>query len=415
MLEIADTKIRPILAGIDTLHLHSTSPLQSPIHQQLERLKTAAIATPPGEALPDWPAAGISFEMRPHASQRGAYLLESPQMAVSVNPSPPKGLPTAIIELRAIHLWGVGYARAAADAEEVLGNLLDTSPNEETGEFPPAQVSRVDVTTDFQGWVPQVSDLARFSCRARRDSCYRHSQELTGWSWGGGGAIIARCYDKRKEISGTDKQHWVPKLWEKSTDYAAAEPVWRLEYQVKRAALREFTSSTGGTMRGWLQLQENLGSLWSTLAGNWLTMRGQRTNSKRKTVDPLWAQLVNAPQWRTVDPNEDLVRIKTEAEFHRTLDQLASYLARGAAERWALDGRKDLWRPTIDRLVHEAELRARRRGRDLHGRAAELFEPLSRQAELKAEKDARIQGLRDDEKQAMWSAAFHQREIGEEG
>jgi len=408
--------IRPVLVGIDTLHLHVTHPLRGPIYGLLERAKASAVATPRGEALPAWDAGGIRFEVSRGGSQRGIYLLDSPQMAISINPTPMKGLHTVYAEIRALHLWGQGYAEAAAAAEEVFAQLTEEEPDENSGEVATSQVSRVDLTCDFQGWTPVESDLHRFACRARRDASHRECKELTGWAWGGGGAVLCRLYDKRREMHGTDKADWFPKLWAGSQGYAEADPVWRLEYQVKREALRELCAGKEH-LRSWSRLTEHLGSVWQQLAGNWLVMRGQRTATKRRTVDPLWAQLVKAPVWRNCTTDVDVQRVKLEAEFNRTLDQLSAYLARGAAERWALDGQQKIWRLTIDELVTEAENRARKKSKPLQGRAGELFEPLMAAAQLKAQRNAERAGLRADEREELAYRAHqpHQRQPGEEG
>jgi hypothetical protein len=377
------------------------------------------VATPHGEALPAWEAGGIRFEVKPRGSLRGSYLLESPDMAISVNPTPLKGMPTVVAEIRAQRLWSTdGYNGAAATAEEVFAQLTDAddSADEHTGEVPTSQVSRVDITCDFQGWVPIEADLLRFACRARRDTCYRECKQLTGWSWGGGGAVLARLYDKRKEIKGTDKADWFPKLWQATPGYLDAEPVWRLEYQVKREALRELCAGNE-QLKSWSRLTEHLGSLWQQLAGNWLVMRGQRTTKVRRTVDPLWAQLVKTPVWKNCTTDVDVARVKAEAEFNRTLDQLSAYLARGAAERWALDGKTKLWRVTMDELLTEAENRARKKSKPLLGRANDLYEPLKLAAELKAERNAEREGLRADERERLAYEAHrpYERQPGEEG
>lgn len=409
--------IRPVLVGVDTLHLHTTSPLRAPIYGLLERARAAAEATPRDEPLPRWEAAGIPFEMRRSGSMRGTYLLEHPSMAISINPNPMKGIHTVYAELRAEHLWATGYADAADVAQEVFAQLAEVDePDEESGEVRQAQVSRVDLTCDFQGWVPVESDLHRFSCRARKDASHRESKELTGWSWGGGGAVLARLYDKRREMKGTDKAEWFPKLWAGSTDYVEADATWRLEYQVKREALREFVADAD-QLRGWDRLKENLGSLWQQLASSWLVMRGQRIATSRRTIHPLWNQLVRAPRWANSTVGVDVQRVKLESEFNRTLDQLSAYLARGVAERWALDGQQKHWRLTVDELIREAENRANKKSKPLPARARDLFEPLKAAAELKAERSAKRAQLRDDERERM-SAAAHQpyrRQPGEEG
>jgi hypothetical protein len=276
-----------------------------------------------------------------------------------------------MVEIRSRPLWQ-DLDGAAADAEEVLSVLTQ-------GEHPDVQVSRVDVTADWQGWEPERELLELFTCRARQDASWRAHRRHTGWSWGGGGAVYARCYDKSTEIRGTDKAEWFPKVWARSESYEPGGKVWRLEYQVKREAIREFTELglEPGAFKSWAGMREHLGSIFHTLGRGWCSLRLPRTAKDRQRIDPRWeAILTGSSAWAGCVAPVDLARVQAETEFKRTLDQLAGYVARGIAERWALRGKDDDVSATYDRLFADVCTHLARKGDSLEGKARALFEPL---------------------------------------
>lgn len=399
------TEARVILNGIDTLELHSSAHLAPRFVAQLEALKVAAQKTPPGEALPTWKCAGIAFTVSPRASQRGQYLLEAPEaLAVSVNPHAPKGLPTVSIECRALRLWQHGADATAAEAEEVASVLT-------LGEEPDLQVSRIDVTADWQGWRPTQKDLDRITTRARVDTSHRVLREFTGWTFGTS-AVRGRMYDKTEEIRGTDKASWMPELWaEAGTAYDPQTPVWRLEGQVRREALRELQDSVEDAeqlFKRWTDCRRCLPSLWDYLWGDWLSLRLPRTGKQRRRLDPRWASLVSGADWSAWDvaASVPLARVAAEAKFTRTLDQLGAYLARGIAERWALQGYQGDVEKTAWQLLNEATIHLqKKRDSSLSERAEALYEPMKQQlaAESERRKDRQAKGL-DDADQLAWEA-----------
>lgn len=386
-----------VATGVDTLELHTVAPLRPVMVRQLEVLKAQAAATPPGQPLPTWQAAGLVFEVRRGGSKRGAFLLDSEAMALSLNPNAPDGLPTGMAEIRSRHLWQ-DVDKAAEDAEEALSVLT-------VGEHPDVQVSRVDVTADWQGWEPERDLLDRFVCRARSDASYRKHRKHTGWAWGSGGATYARCYDKTAEIRNTEKAQWFPEIWAQHPGYVADETVWRLEFQVRREAIRELTplGVQPGMLKSWSGTREYLGSIFSTMSDGWLSLRLPRTGKSRQRMDPRWEKLRELARWAGCEAPVDLARVQAETEFERTTAQLAAYLARGVAELWALHGEREVT-DSIDRLYIEAAKHFTRRGESIEARAKELYEPLRVKA---AAKKAREQQRRRDAAESAQRAMLH--------
>lgn len=385
-LEAQAAAVRVVAAGVDTLELHTVAPLRRALVDELEHLKALAQSCRKGERGPTWEAAGHAFEVSRSGGQRGSLLLLADALAVSVAPWAPQGLPTVTAEVRARHLWQDVDA-AAQDAEEVLGVLTQ-------GESPEVQVSRVDVTVDWQGWVPEASLLEAFVTRARRDAAYRQARAHSGWSWGGGGSIYARCYDKSLEVAGTEKAEWFPQVWGRSGAYDADAPVWRLEYQVRREAIRELSPfGLERALTSWDGTRHHLGSLWAHLSDGWLALRVPSSARRaRWAVDPRWAALRFQGGFglaQDLAAPVDLARVEAETEFKRTLDQLSGYLARGMAERWALRGPDDHLHQTFEALYGDVCRHLARKGQSLSEKVAELYEPLRLQAQATARRRTR--------------------------
>jgi hypothetical protein len=377
-LQAEADQVRVVGAGVDTLELNSQRPIRAELVDELEHLRHLAQQTPRDEPGPRWVWAGHSFEVSRGGGQRGSLLLQSPAMALSLAPYAPSGLPRATVELRAVHLW---QDREAAASGAVA--LLDFASSHNEGAD--VQVSRLDVTVDWQGWIPAPGLLDAFRTRARRDAAYRQHRAHSGWSWGGGGSILCRCYDKTLEIRGTDKADWFPAVWAQSGAYDDAAPVWRLEYQVRREALRELGQpGWEGIFKTWGTARDELHSLFLELSLSWLSLRAGRTGDVRKVLDPRWQALRSMGAFglaRESSPApSSLERIKAETEFSRTLEQLAAYVARGIAERWALRGHGQDLRSTHEALYDEVCQVFATKGTSLSDRVGELLDELEAQA-----------------------------------
>jgi hypothetical protein len=113
-------------------------------------------------------------------------------------------------------------------------------------------------------------------------------------------------------------------VWELAS-YDPAAPVWRLEYQVRREALRELHVSELPDIDG------KLGGLWDYLARDWLRLtvpvRGDRP--ERWPVDPDWQQLRGADFGAA---GGALIRErKRSSDMHRLESQLFGLLVSHAA------------------------------------------------------------------------------------
>lgn len=355
--------LQVVLSGLDTLHMSTDRAILVHSASQLDERKADAAADSQARVM--WEAGGQRLRVQPYGTRRGPYLLESDFFAVSVNPRAQPPFPTAGVELRAQALWSLGYARAAEVAAEIVADLTD-------GIVAPLDVSRVDLTADFQGWSPAEPDLARVTTKARTNASYRRNAGFTGFMFGGGGPIAARLYDKRVEAALSGKGYF-EKLWRGCYGYDAQAPVWRLEFQLRREALRDFEDAQHVDCSRWQDCMPRLGNLWRYLAGRWLTFREKRTAQTRQVLTPEWAALVSQPVF--IGDNREGALFRTGLKHKHattTMPALCGYLARGMAESAFLDGRMRLEDDTEAELI--AVLRSalsfsRERGLDIGQRA----------------------------------------------
>ena len=126
-----------------------------------------------------------------------------------------------------------------------------------------ALCSRVDIYADFQGWTPRPHDYDRFVTRSRRNTSHiavhHEGRRFTGFTFGRD-AIVARLYDKTAEIAHSGKD-WMRSVWGDQLD--RSRPVWRLEFQLRRELLAEFS------LRGPEDALTKRQDLW-TYATRWL-------------------------------------------------------------------------------------------------------------------------------------------------
>jgi hypothetical protein len=150
-------------------------------------------------------------------------------------------------------------------------------------------VSRIDVYADFQCWEPQVTDLDRFVSFSRHRRGFQENQQiymigprLTGFMFGKG-HLAARIYDKTVEIQRRGVS-WLPDLW--GTD-GSDRPVWRLEYQYRRAVLAEFN------LVGVDETVASVQDLWRYGTEEWMSLRVPTNHSVRRRwpVDPVWEEI----------------------------------------------------------------------------------------------------------------------------
>lgn len=362
---------RVIASGIDTLHLFTralVAPDAASVLTDAKQEATDARASP----LPSLEVAGHALDMQRHAARTAPLLMDSEHMAVRVNPDAAANLPTVAVELRALYLWQRGADVAADEAQRVADALTVAPPPGEAR--PVLSVTRADLAVDFQGWAPTPAHVASFVARAATRSDHFTRKRYTGSSFGHG-VIAARLYDKTEELKVSGKD-WFRKVWAQSPAYNPGERVWRLEFQLRREALRALRvrgddASDAAAVDTWQDLLTLARPLWRYLASRWLALRQPRTKHTRQLLAPEWQALADDGfgdgVWSGSDA--DLYRLKREATDSNTTAQLAGYIVAGLAHhRFRLAPAASL-ADTLPIMLARAEALAKRRGTTLDARA----------------------------------------------
>jgi hypothetical protein len=190
-------------------------------------------------------------------------------------------LPAVYARIRSEFIHEVGPLNALGDLKSFVGTLLSRTDQ--------TICSRVDIYADFQGWVPRHEDYDRFVTRSRRNTGHiaiqRNGRRFTGFTFGRD-AMVARLYDKSLEITHSGKD-WMRDVWGDLRD--PSEPVWRLEFQLRRQVLAECSLSKPE------DVLEQRQRVWA-YAMQWLSLREPipGANRTRWPVAKVWSQLAQS-------------------------------------------------------------------------------------------------------------------------
>jgi len=147
--------------------------------------------------------------------------------------------------------------------------------------YKPESLSRIDYCFDYN--LPEIDfDEDSFKSLSVKDSKHRGNRKDQTFTFGGGGDIMLRVYDKVAEIKQKSNKVWFFTLWGQD------ENVWRIEWQIRKEALKDFSISTFD------DLNSQIGDLLRYLATEHTSLRipNEDSNSSRWPVHPLWEDLL---------------------------------------------------------------------------------------------------------------------------
>jgi len=199
----------------------------------------------------------LMFDVEPFGKEGYSWILRSPEYHIKLgNWMRPKSRPSAMIEVRAEALWLYGVTEAVDRLILLLqgvGAFVDV-----------AKASRVDLCVDLF-----ITDaMWRFGLFdhlvtwAVDNAIHFKHRKLTGVQIGKG-AILARVYDKPREIVSRSQKSWMYDIW--NIHYVPdGFKIVRFEFQLRREVLKDLAVNTV-----WDFLSHPRG-LWAYCVHKWL-------------------------------------------------------------------------------------------------------------------------------------------------
>jgi hypothetical protein len=306
------SKLVELASGVDALYLSGRASLPTRYIGYLTDLRLRSEETDDGIPCQ---LGGEEFRLAPYAFGKHRFCLIHPFGRVGLTPS--DKLPAIRIQPRAEFLHGAG----AMGVVEFFRSILEE-------EFGPTMltVSRIDLHSDWQGWVLGGNDRHRFVCRASDLATYEASESFNGFQFGkrSSGTIGARIYDKTAELLKSGSAYWFD-IW--GAEFNRGLPVLRVEFELGRTALRQYGLETPEDVLA------ATGALWVNLTNAWLSFRTstQDSTKSRWPVAPEWLQVCRA---RISDGAYGIERMyagKCRGELRKLAPALVGYLATVAA------------------------------------------------------------------------------------
>lgn len=263
--------------GVDSLYVSYLGKLKGQVFTRLEALKRMAQdENPEQQALAQYPVAGLTFTVKDKGAPRFPFVLDDGAYRIQLS----KGgkVPVAYVKVAAGYLAHVGPQEAERRLYSVLVELCELESL--------AQVSRIDLYADFAWGGSFDWDRRAWITRAAGIDSFSECGNFTGWVIGRGGHMLSRLYYKSFHALKTG-QDYLLLLWQRA-GREAHEPVWRLEFQIKRPILAEMK------LCGLPGVLGNLSGLWSYATTEWLRLAIPQDSDKTRArwpIHPLWGCL----------------------------------------------------------------------------------------------------------------------------
>jgi len=313
--------IKILRSGVDSLYLSYSGGLFEEQNAVLSALKkTAQSPFEIDHASAMYRHQDHLFNVSDKGAGRHPYVLSDSAYRIQLASPTAKRIPLAYVQIKSDWLAHKGVQ----DSYDNLTSLVETFGALEDV----TKVSRADLFVDFTcDFIFEELLRMAWVCRARQFSDYWNGQTFTGFSFGLGGDISARLYNKTEEIKKSKKDYLKP-LW-KENGWDEQQDVWRLEFQFKRKVLSEHQVTTVD------DLLSRLGSLWIYATTQWLKLTIPSLTDDTKSrwpMHPLWAELVEADWGPYLEAKPKPIRPNTPPTdrylFEAGLGSLTSFMAR---------------------------------------------------------------------------------------
>jgi hypothetical protein len=266
--------------GIDSLYLSYQGSINTDIEEQLQSLKQKGQSPDPRvQAQAVYEIGEHLFEVQDKGTGYYPYVLVDNAYRIQLSSSSAKQIPLAYVQVKSDWLISKGVIYCKEELETIIGSLgfIEESEN----------VSRCDLFVDFVCDIDiEAIQIAQWITRAIRHGRYYAGKVFTGFTFGMGGDISARLYNKTEEIKGSGKYH-LKKLWMEQ-GWQEGQIVYRLEFELKNRILKEHEASLVD------ELLSRSGGVWRYCLLNWLKLTIPSTDDatqSRWPLHPLWDAL----------------------------------------------------------------------------------------------------------------------------
>lgn len=309
-----------IRCGVDSLYVSHKGSLPEDRDLELRKLKLAAQSFDSEEkASAKLRLMDHHFEVKDKGRGRFPFVLADNWFHIQVSSSISNSLPLTQTQISSEVLTRSGVDSSTSKLRGVVQQL---------GSFEEETISRVDLCVDFLTDFDFSSTLRKaWVCRSSKFNSYYEGDRCSGFSFGSGGSISARLYDKSLEIN-LSRKTWMYEVWAQN-GWQGELPVWRLEFQFRRAVLREMGVNQIS------DLKQMLDGLWRYGCSDWLRLAipSETDDTKSRWQNhPVW-EMLTAADFQT-EAKFPLKRTRKERVptderlFIHGLGGLSSYMAK---------------------------------------------------------------------------------------
>ncbi|MBW6467867.1 MAG: replication initiation factor domain-containing protein [Coriobacteriia bacterium] len=295
--------IRLLYAGVDTLEATFEGEL---VDGLISRLQTAKDRAQLLDRPQPFDGGGEEFFVTPKGSGTYRFVLQDSDIILRVSVAA-SGIPPVSVRLLAQALATHGHTELYERSAQLAASLGADREN---------TLSRLDLCLDVQGFEFTDRDFENIVCRASARSIHKDGEGVT-YKLGTRNTVF-RIYRKDAELKAKKKLSYAT-VWESAEHYDPDAPVWRIEVQYRRDALRELSADT---VRESFQILPGLfahGVEWCKLCVP------SGANKSRWPLDPRWEVLPGL--WGASEP-QPRIRHAARAESEgRIISRLYGALA----------------------------------------------------------------------------------------
>ncbi len=274
---------RLLRSAIDSLYLTNMGELSDFMQLRLNNLKTVAQSPLAREsALAQIKLGKHLFEVASHGRHPFAFILNNPHFRFEIGGQGAKRTPLLYARIASELLCCVPSDSIIADLHQIISELGTAQGA--------TNVSRADLCVDFVTDYPLESiEQDQWVTKARNFAKHVSDRQFSGFSIAPKADLSARLYNKTLEMKKNPRPYLEALWWANGWD--GISPVWRLEFQFRREALRNLSVVT------YTDLMTSLRGLWEYATGKWLRhTQPSDTDStqSRWPLSPLWEAIQKA-------------------------------------------------------------------------------------------------------------------------